>query len=253
MISQSNVSSTGNVPAPDRVGTVRRFFSALKPMRRDLNVRYGISGALLAAALWTGCEDPGTGTLDPRGNAPFLSSAVVSPNSINLGSLPSGPSGLIATTTATVHLTDPDPGGVVTAVVEVYTPDDTPVASAPLLDDGVTPDRAAGDGVFTARVQFTVTESDAGRCRVRLSAVDELGLRSNALEVPLVLSRPKPNSPPVLSDLRARHGDAALDWIRSDYDDGRSHGPRWLFGHPRRVLQEPRCTHQPKPPVLPKR
>jgi len=204
MISRSSVSTTGNVPVPERAGTVRRFFSALYLMTLDRHIRCLVPAVLLSAALLAGCEDPGTGTLDPRGNPPFLKDAAVTPDSINLGSLTPGPSGLLAIALATVRVTDPDRGGVLTATVEVYPlANEPPRASAALRDDGVAPDATAGDGIYSARVQFQVTESDAGRFRVRFSAVDELGLRGNAIERPLVLARPKPNSPPVLSALIA--------------------------------------------------
>jgi len=107
-------------------------------------------------------------------------------------------------TTATVRITDRDAGGAVDAAVEVYAPaDNSMIASSPLRDDGVSPDAARGDGIFSARVQFSVTESDAGRYRVRFAASDELGLRANALERPLVIARPRRNSPPELSALMA--------------------------------------------------
>lgn len=173
-------------------------------MRIRLNVRYAVSGTVLAAALLAGCEDPGTGALDPRGNAPFLESARVTPDSINLGRLIPGPSGLPIVVTATVRITDQDAAGKVNAAIEVYAPaDDSLVTSVPLRDDGGPPDQAARDGVFSARIQFSVTESDAGRYTVRFSASDELGLRANTLEQPLVLVRGTPNSPPGLSALIA--------------------------------------------------
>ncbi len=191
-------------PVPERAGTVRRFFSALHLMPLYRHIRFIVPGALLSAAILAGCEDPGTGTLDPRGNAPFLKEAAVTPDSINLGSLPPGPSGLLAVAIATVRVTDPDQGGVLTAAVEVYPlANEPPLASTALHDDGVAPDANARDGIYSARIQFPVTESDAGRYRVRFSAVDELGLRGNVIERPLVLTRPKPNSPPVLSALVA--------------------------------------------------
>ncbi len=204
MISQPIASSAGNVPPPDTAGVVRRFFSALNPMLSLPIARNRFPALLLAAALMAGCEDPGTGTLDPRGNAPFLESARVSPDSVNLGRVIPGPSGLPIVVTATVRLTDRDADGRVSAAVDVFAPsDDSLVTSLPLRDDGGPPDAAAGDGVFSARISFTVTESDAGRYRVRFSASDELGLRSNTLEQPLVLARGTPNSPPELSALVA--------------------------------------------------
>ena len=204
MISRSSVSTTGNVPVPERAGTVRRFFSALYPMTPDRHIRFIVPGVLLLAALLAGCEDPGTGTLDPRGNPPFLKDAAVTPDSINLGSLTPGPSGLLAVALATVRVTDPDQGGVLTATVEVYPlANEPPRASTALHDDGIAPDANAGDGIYSARVQFQVTESDAGRFRVRFSAVDDLGLRGNTVERSLLLARPKENAPPELSALIA--------------------------------------------------
>jgi hypothetical protein len=173
-------------------------------MRNLIHTQCGIPVVLIAAALLTGCEDPGTGALDPRGSAPFLESARVTPDSLNLGRLIPGPSGLPIVVTATVRLTDRDAGGSVSAAVEVYAPaDDSLITSVPLRDNGGPPDATAGDGIFSARIQFSVTESQAGRYRVRFSASDELGLRANTLEQPLVLARGKPNSPPELSALVA--------------------------------------------------
>ena len=189
---------------PERPGAVRRFFSAMHLMPLHRHIRFIVPAALLSVAILAGCEDPGTGTLDPRGNPPFLKDAAVTPDSINLGSLTPGPSGLLAAAIATVRVTDPDQGGVLTAAVEVYPlAHEPPLASTALHDDGVAPDANAGDGVFSARVQFPVTESDAGRYRVRFSAVDELGLRGNTVERSLLLARPKENASPELSALVA--------------------------------------------------
>lgn len=173
-------------------------------MRTLISVRYGLLPALIAALLAGGCEDPGTGALDPSGTPPFLEAASVTPDWIDLGTLPPGPSGVLVAVTATVRLTDRDAGGSVSPVVQVFAPgDDAPMASAGLRDDGVSPDVTRRDGIFSARLQFSVTEGDDGSYSVRFSATDELGLRSNTLDRPLVLKSPTPNSPPVLSALVA--------------------------------------------------
>ena len=189
-------------PEPERAGTVRRFFSALHLMTLDRHIRFLVPAVLLSAALLAGCEDPGTGTLDPRGNPPFLEDAAVTPDSVNLELLTPGPSGLPVVATASVRVTDRDAAGTVSAAVEVYAPgSNTPAFASPLLDTGVPPDQVADDGTYTASVQFSATRAEAGRFTVRFTAVDELGMRGNAIEKPLVLTRR--NSRPVVSDLVA--------------------------------------------------
>lgn len=189
-------------PVPERAGSVRRFFSALHPMTLDRHIRFFVPGVLISAGILAGCEDPGTGALDPRGNPPFLQDAAVTPDSVNLEVLTPGPSGLPVAATVSVRITDRDAGGTVTAAVDVYAPgSDTPVASSALLDTGVSPDQLADDGTFTATVQFSATRAEAGRFTVRFTAVDELGIRGNAIEKPLVLTRR--NSPPAVSGLVA--------------------------------------------------
>jgi hypothetical protein len=171
-------------------------------MRKTPLFKAAVPLALLSACVLAGCEDPGTGALDPRGSAPFLASGSVTPDSVNLELLTPGPAGLPVSATASVRISDRDQGGSLTATVEAYAPgDDVPVASSVLRDDGTAPDAAAGDGMYTALLQFSATRADAGRFTVRFSAVDELGLRGNTLEEPLVLTRR--NSPPVVSDLVA--------------------------------------------------
>jgi hypothetical protein len=171
-------------------------------MRKRL--QSGLGTVAVSLALFAGCEDPGTGALDPKGSAPSLEAARVTPDSIDLGRVVPGPSGLLIVATATVSMTDPDAGGIVSSSVEVHAPEsDSLVASAALRDDGQSPDVAAGDGLLTARIQFAVTESDFGLYRVRFFATDELGLRATTLERPLELLRARPNSLPQMSALIA--------------------------------------------------
>ena len=158
--------------------------------------------ALLAmsAFILGGCESTGLGPLDSGGRPPVVAAPLVSPAVTNIDSLPSTGGNVLISLDLSTAADDPDgPENLRTVRAEVYRPTaESPFATVTLADDGMTPDAAAGDGIYSARLQFTTRREQAGRYRVRFSSTDQGGLRSTAREVSALLTRN--NTPPVLVD-----------------------------------------------------
>jgi hypothetical protein len=68
-------------------------------------------------------------------------------------------------------------------------------------DDGAAPDLAAGDSVYSGRVEFTLTRPLAGRYRIDVQARDNAGRRSNGQSLSFYATRR--NSIPAVSNLVA--------------------------------------------------
>jgi hypothetical protein len=70
-----------------------------------------------------------------------------------------------------------------------------------LHDDGSSPDSVAGDGVYSALIQFTIPRSASGVYILKVVATDIQGFVSNSVEAPLFMVRD--SHAPVLSNLAA--------------------------------------------------
>jgi hypothetical protein len=97
-----------------------------------------------------------------------------------------------------------------------------------LHDDGRSPDTVAGDGLYSALIQFTIPKSASGVYLLKFVATDNQGFVSNAVETPLFMLRD--SHAPVLSDLVAPDsakipvgGSAAFPlYIRATDPDGQA-------------------------------
>lgn len=163
-----------------------------------------VLAALALFAAWnSGCDKNPLGTVEIKGHAPFLSSAVLTPASVYIDSLT--PSGGVYSfpVIVRVKVTDADGLADISTVngALIRPSGSTPYFQFPLVDDGVLPDSTVGDGMYAARLQFGVIRSQTGPHRIQLSALDGTNLNSNGLEITLDIKRR--NSIPVLSDLSA--------------------------------------------------
>ncbi len=160
-------------------------------------------GVLVALTLFAGCDKNPLGTVDQRGNAPAVTDFTVSPTGARLDTIPPASNGL-ATVSAVVsaRVSDPDGAGDIAAVtVQALSPAGDAVSSATLLDNGVAPDAAAGDGVYTGVIQMGLARSDIGTYRIVYSASDRENLTgTTAIRSFLVFRHP---SPPWLFNLSA--------------------------------------------------
>jgi len=155
---------------------------------------------MLAAA---GCEDTGSGPIDPSGQPPFVSAARVKPDTVDLRKIvPSGDQYLV---TITVRADIPPSSDALapSEVLALLFPPEAgfPTLQIPLYDDGSTPDSAAGDGTYAGTLAFEIPATQAGLYRVRVIAQTSTGLQSIARDRIIPITRN--NAPPELSDLTA--------------------------------------------------
>jgi len=153
--------------------------------------------------LLSSCTKQSGGVIDPVGTPPFLTNATALPDTIKMNTLPQSNGVLTVTVSASVQVVRQNGAAALSEVnVGVFTSGATsPLLSAPLHDDGVSPDVLAGDGVYSVLLHFTILRSASGILVLRFSSADQLGLQSNTLETPIVLVRP--SHLPVLSNLLA--------------------------------------------------
>jgi hypothetical protein len=158
-----------------------------------------IATALLLALV--GCEKVTDGTVDPSGFPPFVSVAVVRPDTVKLTTLVQQNGLLAVAVEVRMKVVSPPGTGPLASVVAELLPStgNTPILSLNLADNGVAPDSTRGDSVYSGTLRFNVLKSASGRYRVRFSATTTDGLSSNLLEQPLYMIRN--NVAPVLSNL----------------------------------------------------
>jgi len=156
-----------------------------------------------ALLILSGCTKQTGGVIDPTGVPPFLSKALAAPDTIRMNTLPQSNGILTVTLRTQIQVTRQAGSAPISAVtVGVYPSGATsPLFAAALHDDGVSPDSLAGDGTFSAFLQFTIASSASGVFTLRFGATDQLGFQSNTVETPLVMVRP--SHIPVLSNLVA--------------------------------------------------
>jgi hypothetical protein len=146
---------------------------------------------LFLASILGSCEENQFSVIDRNGNVPSVSSASVTPDSINIDNLT--PVGNTYTINVVTRLTVSDPEGT-DDLNSVIAQAIRPGASSQffqqnLHDDGIGPDGVAGDSIFSAEIQFEVIRALAGRYRMQFFAVNNDGNRSNVLERTLFVIR----------------------------------------------------------------
>ena len=169
-----------------------------------LNISLKVCVAAAMAALVmasTGCENTDLGAVDAELTAPFLTTAAVTPSSVNIDTLGAVGGRYSVHMEPSVLVSDPDGAG---DLEEVYVEVIRPSAEAPFLK---APLGLAGAGstppwsLFSGTVQFSLSRDEAGRYRVRFVARDKSGLYGNVLETTLHVRRN--NARPHLSNLSA--------------------------------------------------
>jgi hypothetical protein len=146
-----------------------------------------------------GCENRGTGVVDPDSTPPFLKTVTITPDSIPLTTLT--PTNALYTVAVNVRadVKDPAGGGTVGAVIAQVL---APAGGDPLSESSLHEESSgAGSRVFSGQIQFTATKSDVGTYHVRVKVLDAQGVEGNLIDRSLKVTRI--NSPPVLSNLSA--------------------------------------------------
>jgi len=158
---------------------------------------------LTLALLLCSCTKQTGGVIDPTGVPSYLAGALASPDTIRMTTLPQSNGLLTVTVRAQVQVIRPAGSASLSAVNVAVIPDGatTSIYNAPLHDDGVSPDLVAGDGIYSALLQFTISRSASGVFILMFTATDQLGFQSNTVETPLFMIRP--SHLPVLSNLVA--------------------------------------------------
>ncbi len=155
-----------------------------------------ITVAALSVAMLS-CEKSNLGTVDVQTEAPLLSNASTTPDSIYIDNL-TPVNGLYSINT-TVKVKMSFRGGDQSLTASVLRPTTSQeVASIALRDDGITPDQTAKDSIFSGQIQFSIQRTSFGRYRVRFVSRNAGGVQSNTLEQTLILARA--NSAPSLSN-----------------------------------------------------
>jgi hypothetical protein len=149
----------------------------------------------------SGCEKKQTSVVDSIGFPPALASVAITPDSINLTSIPSGQSTVSFIITARV--THPDGPSHIAQVVYSFSAEGgaEPIATGTLLDNGAPPDLIQGDGIFSGQNSVAIQSLLVGKYYCQVSAQDLRGYASNADMSPVIISQV--NYPPVISNLQA--------------------------------------------------
>ena len=175
-------------------GSVGVFYDAPRHRHMSLSLRAASTVFLVLLLMLAGCDKNPLTTVDPRGNAPVVTSFQITPAAIRLDTITvsSGlyPVRFVASTT----IMDPDGLDKIASVkASVISPDGTLLQSTALHDDGVSPDQASGDGVYSGFVTLNLTLSEVGSYQVVFTAVD-IGQRegTSAIQIVNIFHRASP-------------------------------------------------------------
>lgn len=159
--------------------------------------------SVILLALISGCTKQSGGVLDPSGIPPFVEAAAAFPDSIKMKSLPQANGSLTVTIRAQAKIIRQAGSAAIATVNASVTASGgiDPILTVALHDDGSLPDSVAGDGIYSALMQFTIPRSASGIYTLKVVASDIQGFVSNAVESPLFMVRD--NQAPVLSNLVA--------------------------------------------------
>ncbi len=159
--------------------------------------------AMFLLALISGCTKESGGVIDPSGIPPFVGSVAVSPDTIRMKSLPLFNGTLTVTVRAQARILRQAGSAYIAGVNAslIASGATDPVLTVALHDDGSSPDSVAGDGVYSALIQFTIPRSASGVYILKVVATDIQGFVSNSVEAPLFMVRD--SHAPVLSNLAA--------------------------------------------------
>ena len=149
-----------------------------------------------------GCDKNPLGTVESQGHPPSVSKVQLTPTAVYIDSIAPINGSYSITEILKATVTDPDGQSDIRAVLgDIVGPSGEHLFGVTLLDDGAGPDSLRGDGVFSARVSFSVSRAMVGRYYPFVTATDGSGLQSNGVAPSLLLYRH--NSPPRISNLTA--------------------------------------------------
>ncbi len=154
------------------------------------------------------CEKEDHGVLESQGVSPIISGLSISPSRINTDTINVGPTRLpgdILDLASNAFARVQSSAGVnAISRVEYWVRNhdgSAVLSSGLLLDNGVLPDVASGDSIFSGTMQFQIVRSTIGTLFVEVASEGTGSYHSNSLFLPLEIVRA--NQPPVLSNLLA--------------------------------------------------
>ena len=175
-----------------------------------MNFRPGLFTLIAGIALlFASCKPQDTSVIEDNSfttPAPHIDSYVVTPDSIDTGTLPPTPE--LATDTVTVNLTvfltlapDTPPAQTTSATLAVIGIAGDTLARTTLHNDGVPPDAVANDSILSAAISFKIQRKQVGIYRVA-SGIISSGNYTNGAEVGIKISY-SGNHPPQITSLVA--------------------------------------------------
>ncbi len=204
MISELNKLNTGNPPGHTRRPVGLGFFVGRGDVRSSgYRLIHWLFSMGIAIVVLPGCESTTEGIVDQSGDPPYVRAAMVDPDTLNLRSIPpvAGLYQVSVEVRAAVEYPAGNSGDFAVFAELIPPSTSTPWQQIQLSDDGSGVDVTAGDGEFSGRLAFELTQSEAGAFRVRVRALDVAGFESNAREQTLLIVRE--NEPPLLSNIVA--------------------------------------------------
>jgi hypothetical protein len=148
---------------------------------------------LFAGLLFSSCEKKDSSVIDPTLNYPILVSASLNPSTVD---------SIVIQSVAYAHVTSTDPIDRVTATIKLIYPNMVTEGQFTLKDDGIAPDSAAGDGIYSGYIHVPMDCRLVGGHRVDFSARNISGLESSHIILILNVTNSH-DQKPVLSGLVA--------------------------------------------------
>ena len=141
--------------------------------------------------LWYSCEKNDDNIIDPILTFPTLLNAYITPNTFDT---------VILNSVVGVTVVSQDPVRRVSA--RVLNPYNVLLVELELKDDGVFPDTVAGDGNYTASINYQLSCKLVGNYRVELNAINSSGLSGSTVNVGFLVTNTN-NHQPGISNLIA--------------------------------------------------
>ena len=166
-----------------------------------MNLRAATILAVCAILSQSGCDKNPLGTIESQGHPPLVSNVQLTPAIVRIDSITPSNGFYHLKMVLKARVTDPGGYANIRAVLgEIIDPSGDRAMTVALLDDGVAPDSARGDEVFSAQVDLPVSKSATGLYYPYVTAIDGSGLQSSKVSASLLVYRLQ-NSPPRITNV----------------------------------------------------
>ncbi len=151
---------------------------------------------------FSACEKKGSSVIDSLGSPPVIFSATISPGVVNLDTISQNVASVQFVASARITHQE---GSTQISEVNYSISDRTGIESlgaGQLFDNGIFPDKTAGDSVYSGLVSISAQSLPVGRYYCQIVAQDPHGFKSGTFLLPIDIGR-QLNHPPVLTNLQA--------------------------------------------------